>query len=647
MKKFSFPVIKKVELKNFTLYKKRNHILIDVNSGVFCLAGANGLGKSTFINILNYGLTGIVRRPDSEFSISGSIPKFYSDSKSFAGKYFDRRIDENLREAASISIEFKLKDTTFKITRSFFEQDSLQELIIDKDGISQFENKNLTSTDLDKIYRDSLTSLIGLKDFDQYVFLQIFVFTFDETHQLIFWDSNIMERALHLFFNLDPQNAKIADQLRKEISTYESNMRNLQWDATQKEKELTSLINQMEVVADTQKQSDDKVVENYQELASKLSEQLDLIQKLDGEVKECELLSSDYSLKNSVLKGEYDLLFNQSFNQDTSLEKDPSIISILTSIRKKICSSEDPISLFAELQKIIWETKCPNNQKIGNDESIKKLQKLDEEIYKNNSEQEKISKRKNRLLKDYEKLRFEATDIKNKMEEIEKANENFLFSLYQKSGGSDLSVLVTTMRSQIDYLLQNKREEADKRDVRKSELKKLEKELNQQYITAEETFMPVFIEYARSFLGLDINIYLQTYSKGATLILEVNDTERREKHQLSESQRYFIDIALRMALIEYSSENAVMLIDTPEGSLDIAYESRAGQMFADFTKKGFGLIMTANINSSMLLHRLAAQCKSAGMKLEKMTEWTTLSEVQQEEQGEIDKAFKEIENLLV
>lgn len=646
MKKFSFPVIDRVELKNFTLYKKRNHISINVGKGVFCLAGANGLGKSTFINILNYGLTGIVRRSDSEFSISGSIPKFYSDSKSFAAKYFDRRIDENLREAASVTIEFTLKDTTFNLTRGFFEQDSLLELSIMKDGVNQFDNKNLTPTDLDRIYKEKITSLIGLKDFDQYVFLQIFVFTFDETHQLLFWDKNLMERVLHLFFNLNPQNAKLADQLRKEISTYESNMRNLQWDATQKEKELTGLINQMDIVADNQKKADDSVIENYQELASNLSDQLDSIQKLDGEVKECELLSSDYSLKNLTLKNDYDTLFNQSFNQDTSLEKDPTIISLLTSIRKKICGNEDASELFIELKEFIWEKKCPNNLITNNADSLNLLQKLDEEIYKNNTEQEKYIKRKNRLIKDYEKLRATANDIKNKMEEIEKANENFLFSLYQKSGGADLSVLVTTMRSQIDSLLQNKREETEKRDKRKLELKKLEKELNQQYIVAEETFMPVFIEYARNFLGLDINIYLQTYAKGATLILEVNDSERREKHQLSESQRYFIDIALRMALIQHSSDKALMLIDTPEGSLDIAYESKAGQMFADFTERGYNLFITANINSSMLIHRLASQCKAKGMKLEKMTEWTSLSVVQQNEESEIDKAFNEIEKLL-
>ena len=64
-----------------------------------------------------------------------------------------------------------------------------------------------------------------------------------------------------------------------------------------------------------------------------------------------------------------------------------------------------------------------------------------------------------------------------------------------------------------------------------------------------------------------------------------------------------------------------MFIDTPEGSLDVAYESRAGEMFAQFVDHGNSIVMTANINSSQLLRRMAARCQSDLMHLERMTEW--------------------------
>ena len=90
-----------------------------------------------------------------------------------------------------------------------------------------------------------------------------------------------------------------------------------------------------------------------------------------------------------------------------------------------------------------------------------------------------------------------------------------------------------------------------------------------------------------------------------------------------------------------------MLIDTPEGSLDIAYESRAGQMFADFVTQGYSVIMTANINTSHLLLKMAEMCGKDMMKIERMTDWTTLSIVQQQEQDIIKKAIDEIEKRLV
>jgi ABC-type cobalamin transport system ATPase subunit len=134
-----------------------------------------------------------------------------------------------------------------------------------------------------------------------------------------------------------------------------------------------------------------------------------------------------------------------------------------------------------------------------------------------------------------------------------------------------------------------------------------------------------------------------------TVLLEVKSSARRQFHQLSESQRFFIDMALRMAMIKYMSapdSKGSFFVDTPEGSLDIAYESRAGDMFARFVHDGFGIIMTANINTSRLLLSLAEQCGKQRMNLCRMTTWTDLSEVQMAEEHLFDEAFEQIEKAM-
>ena len=87
-----------------------------------------------------------------------------------------------------------------------------------------------------------------------------------------------------------------------------------------------------------------------------------------------------------------------------------------------------------------------------------------------------------------------------------------------------------------------------------------------------------------------------------------------------------------------------MVIDTPEGSLDIAYEKRAGDMLAMFAESGHQILMTANPIVLQLLLALARRSGSALMRLQRMTDWAELSEVQQEEEGLFIKAYQEIEN---
>ena len=125
---------------------------------------------------------------------------------------------------------------------------------------------------------------------------------------------------------------------------------------------------------------------------------------------------------------------------------------------------------------------------------------------------------------------------------------------------------------------------------------------------------------------------------------------RTESTQLSESQRFFLDIALRMALVIYLSKKnrpGTLLIDTPEGSLDIAYESRVGQMFAKFVKEyGQHMLMTANINASQLLLSLAGNCGHRYMTFRRMLDWTDLSIIQKEGEELFEKVFYNIESAL-
>ena len=109
-------------------------------------------------------------------------------------------------------------------------------------------------------------------------------------------------------------------------------------------------------------------------------------------------------------------------------------------------------------------------------------------------------------------------------------------------------------RTQHDDYLSKKNEQYRKRDEKRRALLLLRRSLAKYYSDAEEDFVPNFKELAKQFLGLDLDIQLEERPPTSiSLLLEVKSTARRQTHELSESQRFFIDIALRMALIRYVS----------------------------------------------------------------------------------------------
>ena len=220
------PKINRIVIENFSLYKLQRRIEIDVNDGVMCLAGANGLGKSTFISIVSYAMTGVVVQPNIDFRSLNSISEFVKKAYGFADTFFDGRVDERDRMQAQVTVEFVLGEYTYCITREFFNgADLLNFSRHDAAG-----NETIREGDsLQDQYKSFFVEDSDLSSFDQYVFIQTYVLTFDESKKLLFWDEDVMSRVMYLFFSIDAGNAQKADVLRKNIKRFESNMRNIQW----------------------------------------------------------------------------------------------------------------------------------------------------------------------------------------------------------------------------------------------------------------------------------------------------------------------------------------------------------------------------------------------------------------------------------
>ncbi len=464
MTEYNFPYITSVTIENFSLYKKAQEITINIDKNVFSLVGANGLGKSTFITILNYALTGIVKHPKRTFTWYNSINRFYTLSKTFAATYFDGRVSEEDIDTAQVTLTFNLGNIKYKIVRGFFEPDEIRLLEITDPNGEKCEFDELSPNEIDSEYRKNFLKDSGLSEFSQFAFLQSYVFTFDETHQLLFWDPAIMERVLYLFFGLDSAVAKKADKLRKEYTTFDSNARNFQWRITQSRNELKTMLESM---GDNANSGGSDIVEKHQSLIKDVETANENLDKIESEIKETDLSIADLALKISSLKIEYDNLFNQSLKNEIPIEKDTILLKYVKDIKSKIFADEPFQESLEKMITYLQEAKRESKSTIDLD-ILTNLKKIDEILGKEIDKQESFQKRKERFVQKEKEINIEINTLETSIKEIEAENENIFKNQNSPKNNDSIEVIKKSFKDQIERFKEQKAESYSKRDLQKS-----------------------------------------------------------------------------------------------------------------------------------------------------------------------------------
>jgi len=652
--KYNFIQLQTVIVRNFSLYKKNGVIYEvneEINKGVYCLAGANGLGKTTFLNSINYGLTGIVLEPNKEVFSPGEIVKA---NKDYTKRYFIGRIDKKDESKAEIEIIFKVNNKYFRIIRNFFEREELLLLeVFSSSGNmrrNHFKSSNENPKELNDIYQKSLSTEIGFNNFDYFIFYQLYVLTFDENRRMIFWDDRASINALAVAFNSDLSDAENLSEITRKIEKHESNGRNARWQATQASNKIKEL---KEKTKENKTENSEKLEIEFNNLHKELEKSEKIFRNIGIEYDSMLKKQSHINSEIMQCRIEHTRLFSRYSKPRSKFIENPDILLSLKKQECFICGSHGTY-ISESIERNIHKDKCPLCNTLINEsdnseqiEILKLIQNNDKRLAIKNNELEnlilEIDGKKNEL----DKAEVEFNRIKSKLKDF---TEDFPDISFKGTGSKNIDSLIEQYQSQFKLFDKEAKDEYASRDKLKPEHEILLKKIEDSYKEARTVFVPIFKKLAKSFIGIDLNIEPHRSQKGIKLVLELKDSSRTEAFQLSESQRFFLDIALRMSLaIFLSQENhgATMMIDTPEGSLDIAYESRVGNMFAEFvTLYNQNLFMTANINASQLLLSLAEKCGKNKMKFRRMLEWTDLSEIQKEGEELFKKVYLNIDTAL-
>lgn len=89
----------------------------------------------------------------------------------------------------------------------------------------------------------------------------------------------------------------------------------------------------------------------------------------------------------------------------------------------------------------------------------------------------------------------------------------------------------------------------------------------------------------------------------------MNGTERESEKSLSESQRIFVDMAYRLATLEFFHKDSYFISETPDSTLDYLFEENAVKTFSYFINSGNTIFMSANARNSKLINTLVNNYK--------------------------------------
>jgi DNA repair exonuclease SbcCD ATPase subunit len=641
----TLPAPLSVRLDSFSLFEREVSVETDFSQApVFCLVGANGLGKSTFLSAISFAITGAVAEPGRSFR---DVGEYHKRAKAYAPKYFRGRIDDRDREAAQVSITMTAGHRRYELTRAVFDGGGLRALTISDidSGHIAVKTGELDDEERNAVYEHELTKDVGLDGFSQLVFLQLFVLSFDERRELLFWTPKLLQQALYITFGLDPKRAREADKLLRRAEGLESLARNAQWQAT-------NLRNQIELLEAAGEEVLDEVgqdADEQRQLEESRDETVADCESAERAISDAQLDLAEKTATLQALRSEYEEVWNERLQGNGNPRSHPLIISTLEEHRCAACGTSGA-EVVAQVQGCLEDERCPlchsqvlKDQDVDPGSLLDRLGELDREITEVQEAIAALGPRLEELEDELTAAREELRVATQRLVDFEKKNEVAMSVGGDASGG--LKAVTDRFRAQIADFQRERDEKRAERDKVREELFPLQESLVLSYRKAEDEFVPSFNELATNFLGLELEIGIEQSKENVGLSLRVEGSERRDVDTLSESQRFFVDIALRMALIQQMSASGCsgcLLVDTPEGSLDIAYESRAGDMFGLFVERGHQLIMVANINTSQLLQRLARRSGKAGLVLQRMTDWTNLSSVQIAEQDAFEQAWRQI-----
>ena len=628
----SLPVFRSLEVKNFGLYPGRDRtgrLKIEFFAGLTLVVGANGLGKTTLIALLFRMITGPYDipqlRPGSElgFRRLEATPISASRRRMFAARVSDHA------ESATARLDFRLGTISVSIERNL----SNLALQIAQVGDTVCRDENS--------YQSQTTNAASLGSFGDFILmLRYLVFYFEDRRQLV-WDPSAQRQLLRMLF-LPADLAQRWTAMERSILQKDSRMRNFQAVVGNAETDLA---------ADLGKRSHAVPLRAELDALDALQEpDRERLQQLEALTNELDHRRHQARLSNMHVKQEREdhlrtleraklLAIEARF--PGRLETGRYIITHLLSEENcLVCGSHVPPIAIEFAQRLASNRCIVCNSTLEQSENIvdarevadrrmaqaeKQLGAASRQLAASNIERESADSEFNRHTRETTELRSKIAGRSARLSEI--------LDLLPPSEATlrDQRAELGSIRGRLESM---KLELADERSTFRDFVAKCTDDL----LASSNDIVAAFEKFAGEFLSEHISLTwtprTATVGQGGERIpfpaFELNmsgsdfigTVRRTGPDDVSESQREFIDLSFRMALMKgASSTSAGLVIDTPEASLDAVFARRAGEILIRFSEvEGNTVVVTSNLVEGNLLPTLINGVSSTSERRDRLVD---------------------------
>ncbi len=612
------PVFLRVQIDGYEMFPGRdgNGLHHDFASGITAIVGINGIGKTTLLNVMLRILVGPFNpekvTPFEVGAKSHDLVRWQQRS------YFSARVTDEASSATAYA-EVRIGAHTLKIRRR------LADLAI---TFLDFDTQELepTEEEFERVVVDA-SNASSRYDFD---FLVRYLVFFLEQRVPLFWN----ERGQVETFRILLCDAVLADAFQRkqdEIQELDSQFRNLRWPANKRVRDLerwrARLANASTI--------DARILAMQEEYRAYATKDAEIVAAIGDSALERSKLRTQLFLVKIELEEARRAFegMQQTYLAAIFPDVDASARHIFSTLVSHtgciVCGNRGPRGV-ERLEKLLSKGDCPVCESPSHDQERKAI--------------EPPPKRQDMELAVTEITRLQrAVDALTANEQVNAAKLKSLSNernTIQSNWGS-VRVELDKLNAAAPVTPEQLKALESQVEAEQEQLRKMQANLQGLYVEYEalieqvrlrvqdvsEKVRTLFQEYASSFLAERCYLGLASYTENVgqdrrfeypcfnvymTSATSPNrETIRRSEEEVSESQREFIDLAFRMALIGAvaSGARAMLIIETPEANLDTYFVEQAGALLRQFAEQkgeaeGNVVIVSSNLNQQNMLGAL-------------------------------------------